>query len=139
MDKQLLPTKTRIRFKQYMANKPNQFDIKFWLAFDVEFKYILNAIPYLGKDEAKPVTQRFSESVVIKKLDPYFSEGRNITIDNFLTILIKVRWLKKAGNAKLVNCEQNKTAKFCCGCRRSVCGKCTGCVKVECVDCDERC
>ena len=29
-----------------------------------------------------------------------------------------------------VNCEQNKTAEFCCGCRRSVCGKCTGYVKV---------
>ena len=29
-----------------------------------------------------------------------------------------------------VYCEQNKTAKFCCGCRRSVCGKCTGYVKV---------
>ena len=38
-----------------------------------------------------------------------------------------------------VNCEQNKTAKFCYGCRRSVCGKCTGCVKVECVDWVERC
>ena len=33
-----------------------------------------------------------------------------------------------------VNCEQNKTAKFCCGCCRSVCNKCTSCVKVECVD-----
>ena len=33
-----------------------------------------------------------------------------------------------------VNCEQNKTAKLCCGCRRSVCGKCTVCVKVECID-----
>ena len=29
-----------------------------------------------------------------------------------------------------VNCEQNKTAKFCCECRRSVCGKCTDYVKV---------
>ena len=38
-----------------------------------------------------------------------------------------------------VNCEQNKTAKLCCGCRRSVCGKCTGCVKVECIDCAKRC
>ena len=27
-----------------------------------------------------------------------------------------------------VNCEQNKSAKFCCRCCRSVCGKCTGCV-----------
>ena len=38
-----------------------------------------------------------------------------------------------------VNCERNKTAKLFCGCRRSVCGKGTGCVKVECVDCAERC
>ena len=37
-----------------------------------------------------------------------------------------------------VNCEQSKTAKFCCGCRRSVCRKCTDCVKVKCVDCVER-
>ena len=29
-----------------------------------------------------------------------------------------------------VNCEQNKTAKFCCGCRRSVFEKCTGYVTV---------
>ena len=34
-----------------------------------------------------------------------------------------------------MNCELNKTAKLCCGYRRSVCGKCTGCVKVECIDC----
>ena len=38
-----------------------------------------------------------------------------------------------------VNCEQSKTAKFCCGCHKSVCGKCTGCVKVECVDCADCC
>ena len=38
-----------------------------------------------------------------------------------------------------VNCEQNKTTKFYCGCRRSVCGRYTGCVKVECVDCTQRC
>ena len=38
-----------------------------------------------------------------------------------------------------VNCEQNKSAKFCCRCCRSVCGKCTVCVKIECVICPERC
>ena len=40
---------------------------------------------------------------------------------------------KRKQNEVNVNCEQNKTAKFFCGYRRSVCGKCTGCVKVECV------
>ena len=32
---------------------------------------------------------------------------------------------RKQSQANVI-CEQNKTAKFCCGCRRSVCGKCTG-------------
>ena len=48
-------------------------------------KYILNAIPYLGKDEARPATQRLSESVVIKLVEPYLGKGRNVTNDNFFT------------------------------------------------------
>ena len=56
----LFPTKSRCRFIQYMPNKSDKFGMKFWLAVDVEFKYILNAIPYLGKDESCPSTQRLS-------------------------------------------------------------------------------
>ena len=37
---------------------------------------------------------------------------------------------KRKQNQANVNCEQNRTAKLYCGCRRSVCVKCTGCVKV---------
>ena len=37
---------------------------------------------------------------------------------------------KRKQNQANVNCEQNRTAKFYCGCRRSVCVKYTGCVKV---------
>ena len=37
------------------------------------------------------------------------------------------------------NYELNKTPKLGCGCRRTVCRKCTGCVKVECIDCAQRC
>ena len=49
VDEQLFPTKARCRFMQYMANKPEKFGIKFWLAVDVKSKYILNAISYLAK------------------------------------------------------------------------------------------
>ena len=70
MDEQLFSKKARCRFTQYMANKPDKFGIKFWLAVDVKSKYILNAIPYLGKDEARPAIQRLSESVVIKLVKP---------------------------------------------------------------------
>ena len=41
IDEQLFPTKSRGRFTQYMLNKPDKFGIKFWLAVDVESKYIL--------------------------------------------------------------------------------------------------
>ena len=53
-----------------MANKPDKFVIKFWIAVDLESKYVLNAIPYLGKVETRPDTQRLSESVVIKLEEP---------------------------------------------------------------------
>ena len=50
--------KPAANFMQYMANKPDQFGIKFWPAVEVEFKYIPNAVSYLGKDEARPATQK---------------------------------------------------------------------------------
>ena len=56
----LFPTNSRCRFIQYMPNKPDRFGMKFWLAVDVESKYIRNAILYLGKDESCPSTQRLS-------------------------------------------------------------------------------
>ncbi|XP_041641302.1 uncharacterized protein LOC121508476 [Cheilinus undulatus] len=71
VDEQLFPTKARCRFIQYMANKPNKFGIKFWLAADVDTKYLLNGFPYLGKDEARPAHQRLGESVVLRLLEPY--------------------------------------------------------------------
>lgn len=48
IDEQLFPTKVRCKFTQYMPNKPDKFGIKFWLASDVNSKYIINGFPYLG-------------------------------------------------------------------------------------------
>lgn len=45
VDEQLFPTKARCRFTQYMPNKPDTFGIKFWLAADVDSKYLLNGFP----------------------------------------------------------------------------------------------
>jgi len=33
-----------------VANKPEKFGIKSWLAADGKSKYLLNRCPYLGKD-----------------------------------------------------------------------------------------
>ena len=40
-DEQLFSIKTRCRFVQYTANKPDKFGIKFWLAADVKLTYLL--------------------------------------------------------------------------------------------------
>lgn len=48
------------RFKQYLPNKPDKFGIKFWLASDVQTKYVVNEFSYLGKSEkALPETVEF--------------------------------------------------------------------------------
>ena len=40
IDEQLLPCKARCRSIQYMPNKPDKFGIKFWMAVDVQTKYL---------------------------------------------------------------------------------------------------
>ncbi|XP_035272145.1 piggyBac transposable element-derived protein 4-like [Anguilla anguilla] len=85
VDEQLFPTKARCRFTQYIATKPDKFGIKFWIAADVETKYMLNAFPYLGKDEARPVGERLADNVVMRLVEPFVGKGRNITSDNFFT------------------------------------------------------
>jgi hypothetical protein len=65
-----------------MPNKPHKFGIKFWLAVDVNSKYVINGFPYLGKNETQASTP-LGEFVVLKLAKPYLHEGRNIITDNF--------------------------------------------------------
>ncbi|GFQ83648.1 HTH La-type RNA-binding domain-containing protein [Trichonephila clavata] len=85
IDEQLFPTKVRCRFTQYMPNKPDKFGIKFWLASDVDSKYVINALPYLGKDENRPSSVQLSEYVVLKLIEPFTGCGRTVTSDSFFT------------------------------------------------------
>ena len=87
VDEQLFPTKSRCPFTQYMPNKPDKFGIKFWLAADVDTKYMVNGYPYLGKDPSRPAKQSLGESVVLKLVEPFLGKGRNVTTDNFFTSL----------------------------------------------------
>ena len=91
VDKQLFPTKVRCRFTQYMANKPDKFGIKLWLAVDMESKYLLNAIPYLGKDETRPSNQIPSESVIMKIVDQLLGKAKMSQPTTFLPLFMLVR------------------------------------------------
>lgn len=68
-----------------MPNKLDKFGIKFWLASDVDSKYVINALPYLGKDENRPSSVQLSEYVVLKLMESFTGCGRTVTTDNFFT------------------------------------------------------
>ncbi|GFX59400.1 piggyBac transposable element-derived protein 4 [Trichonephila clavipes] len=71
IDEQLFPSNARCRFTQYMPNKPDKFGIKFWLAADVDSKYVLNGFPHLGKAEERPENLSLSEYVVLSLIKPF--------------------------------------------------------------------
>ena len=83
----------------------DKFAIKFWLAVDIETKYILKAILYLVKDKTCAPSHRHFNCVVMKLMEPYLGKGRNVTNDNFFTLygLAKQLWQKKMNNVGTLN------------------------------------
>jgi hypothetical protein len=58
--------------------------VTFWLAADVETKYLLNFFLYQGKDGTRPAGDTFLR-LVLRLVEPYMGKGRNVTMDNFFT------------------------------------------------------
>lgn len=108
VDEQLYPTKCRCPFLQYMANKPDKFGIKFWVATDAKIRYVLNIIPYVGKDEARPSKERVGENIVKQLVEPYLNKGRNVTMDNYFTSLNLAKELKKKKTTLVGTLNRNR-------------------------------
>ena len=60
-----------------MSKKPDKFGIKFWMAADVDTKYMLHSIPYPGKDDSRPAGVKLNERVLLQLIEPYRKTGRN--------------------------------------------------------------
>jgi len=75
MDEQLLPSKARSKFIEYMANKPDKFGLKFWLVADVENKYFFDGFSYVGKDDTQSSDVSVPADVVMKLMGPIFQLG----------------------------------------------------------------
>lgn len=104
VDEELFLSKARYRFTQYM---PNKFGIKFWLASDVKSKYLVNAFPYLEKDEMR-LSVPSGEFVVLKLMEPYVGCGRTVKTDNFFTSLSLAIKLTTKRTSLVGSIRQNK-------------------------------
>ena len=122
VDEQLLPCKTSCKFILYMANKPDKFGIKFWLAVDVENKYLFNGFSYVGNDDTRDPDVSVPSDVVLKLMAPVFQAGYNVTCDNFFTSLIWHCDLQRRSVALLEHCARTgkKSQK---NARKSICTK----------------
>ena len=87
MDDQLLSCTARCKFIQKIPNKPNKFGIKFWMAVDVESKYLYNGFLYLGKNLTRSGDASLPKDLVMKLMIPLFRQGFNVTCDNYFTSL----------------------------------------------------
>jgi len=87
IDEQLFPTKARCRFTQYMSSKPDIFGQTFWLAVDNDSKYLVHALPYLGKDDQRKDNDRLADHVVKQLVGPFLNKERNLPCDNYFTLL----------------------------------------------------
>jgi hypothetical protein len=85
VDEQLLPSKTRCPYTQYIPTKPDKFGIKFWVLCDRDTKFVLNIKPYLGKDYTRAANTDMATHVVMDLVKPFYKGGYNITCDNFFT------------------------------------------------------
>lgn len=84
IDEQLLGFRGRCPFRMYMPAKPARYGIKIVMLCDVSTKYMVDAIPYLGKStktDGKPLATHFVQELT----KSIHGSNRNITMDNWFT------------------------------------------------------
>lgn len=84
IDEQLLGFRGRCPFRMYIPNKPNKYGIKIPMLCDSGTKYMLNAVPYIGR--ATNTNGLPQGEYYVKELSrPLYGTNRNITCDNWFT------------------------------------------------------
>ncbi|GFS80077.1 piggyBac transposable element-derived protein 4-like [Trichonephila clavipes] len=91
-----------------MPSKPDKFGVKFWLAADINSKYVLNGFPYLCKYEERPVNLFLSEYLVLRLIKPFENKARHITTDNFFITLNLSQMLKTKNTSLTGTMKQNR-------------------------------
>ena len=89
VDETLLKFKGRLNFRQYIPSKRARFGIKFFLISDCTTNFIINLIPYQGKNTViSPTLVKefgYGGAVVLSLMEPFLNTNRVIVIDNWFS------------------------------------------------------
>jgi len=94
LDEQMIGTKCRVGFIQYMPKKPKKFGIKVWVLCEALSGYCLQFQIYTGAKEGtseKGLTYR----VVFDLMDIYLTKNHHLYFDNFYTSLTLLQSLSR--------------------------------------------
>jgi hypothetical protein len=88
VDEQLIPTRGRCNFRQYIPSKPGKYGLKIFWCCDSETAYPLNGEVYFGRQPGASARARDTNRIrnLVKQLvNPWINTGRTITTDNYFT------------------------------------------------------
>ena len=89
VDETLLKFKGRLNFRQYIPSKRARFGIKFFVISDCSSNFLINLIPYQGKNTViSPVLVKdfgYGGATVLSLMEPYLNSNRVIVIDNWFS------------------------------------------------------
>ncbi|KAL7636422.1 UNVERIFIED_CONTAM: hypothetical protein RMT77_013197 [Armadillidium vulgare] len=87
IDEQLLAFKGKCPFRMYIPSKPAKYGIKLIFCNDNNSKYLVRALPYLGKKGPKSEDPKIGLGHHFTKYltQPYHHSSRNVTTDNWFT------------------------------------------------------
>ncbi|CAM4802175.1 unnamed protein product [Rotaria magnacalcarata] len=87
VDEQLIPTRGRCNFRQYIPSKPGKYALKIFWCCDSSTAYPLNGEVYRGhhpKTAAAANTNRIRD-LVKRLVHPWINSGRTVATDNYFT------------------------------------------------------
>ena len=84
----LLPCKARCKFSQYIVNEPHKFGLKFWLAVDIQMKYLFNGFLFAGKNKTRNPNVSVPTDVALKMIAPLFQRWYSVTITFSLQLIL---------------------------------------------------
>lgn len=107
IDEQLIGFRGRCPFRMYIPSKPNKYGIKLVMMCDNSTKYMIDAIPYLGKGtvpNGKPAAEFFVEEL----LKSIKGSNRNITFDNWFASIPLAKKMLEMKLTVIATIKKNK-------------------------------
>lgn len=85
VDEQLVASRGRCNFRQYIPTKPGKYGIKIFWVCDSKTAYPLNAEVYVGRQPGAAANANNVNDLVCRLVKPWINTGRNVTMDNYFT------------------------------------------------------